>query len=262
MIPIIPQNADRNVSARDYKALDGRLLVSSVFATHQGEGPLVGRPAMFVRLAGCNYGSKTDFCHFCDTSFQFDTANAYTPQELLDFIMTQGYNKKQILVITGGEPTLQLALLDLIVLAEPMFETIQLETNGTQPKFYLEAVRRKMTKRFVSVVSPKANVNTGKYPKINNDVLWWANCLKFVISADPDNPHHEVPDWALESHKPIYVSPMVIYQKAYMGEVSSIWEDGLVDKVQTAANFQYAAAYALKHSINVSIQAHIFLGIA
>src|SRR5471030_214213 len=259
MIPIIPQNVDRNVSARDYP--EGKLLVTSVFSTIQGEGPFTGRPAMFVRLAGCNYGSKTDFCHFCDTSFQFDKAQDYTPQELLAHVSRQGHNKKQVLVITGGEPTLQMSLLAFIVIATPYFSDIQIETNGTQPKFYKEAVVRRMANSFYSVVSPKASMTTGKYPKISPDVMWWAGCLKFVLSADPESPHHTIPEWAFESHKPIYVSPMACYLKPYAGEVSSIWDDDLIDREKTKANYQYAAAYAIKHTLNLSLQSHLFTAI-
>jgi hypothetical protein len=38
MIPIV-QHRDTNRSARDYAELDGRLLISSIFRTLQGEGP-------------------------------------------------------------------------------------------------------------------------------------------------------------------------------------------------------------------------------
>lgn len=42
---------------------DGRLAIFHIFHTIQGEGPLAGRSAIFVRLAGCNLGNAT--CPFC-----------------------------------------------------------------------------------------------------------------------------------------------------------------------------------------------------
>lgn len=44
---------------------DGALYISGIFATIQGEGPLTGTPAIFIRLSGCNLQ-----CGFCDTDFE------------------------------------------------------------------------------------------------------------------------------------------------------------------------------------------------
>jgi 7-carboxy-7-deazaguanine synthase len=44
---------------------DGSLDVVDIFPTIQGEGPNAGRPAVFVRLWGCNLT-----CSFCDTDFE------------------------------------------------------------------------------------------------------------------------------------------------------------------------------------------------
>lgn len=218
---------------------------------------------MFVRLAGCNYGSKSDMCSWCDTAFEFNNGTAYEPADLLAHIMSvPGYNAKQVLVITGGEPTLQMNLLAFIVRAHHFFAHIQLETNGTQPKFFAEAAARSMQSYFTSVVSPKANERLNKYPPLSNEVLWQANCLKFVVTADLTSPHHTVPQWALDSGKTIYVSPMAVYQHAYKGEVSSIWDDDLVDKEQTAKNYHYAAVYAMEHQLRLSLQTHLFIGLA
>lgn len=263
MKTIIIQNVDRNVSARDY--VDGNLAVTSIFRTLQGEGPLAGRTAVFVRLAGCNYGSKTDMCGFCDTSFQLDNAEWYTPERLFGAVLDlPDVNTKDCLVITGGEPTLQKTLLDFIVKAQGAFAEIQIETNGTQPKFFQEATDRGMDGHdFLVVVSPKANERLKKYPPIHKDVAWWASDLKYVLSADPESAHHLVPDEVLEKmrHKTIWVSPMTVYKKAYTGEVSSIWDAELVDQKATAENYAYAASYALKNNLRLSVQVHTLTAI-
>lgn len=270
MKTVMIQNADRNVSPRDYVALDGKLAVSTIFRTLQGEGPYAGRPAMFLRLAGCNYGSKTDFCNFCDTSFQLDRAMHYDIEELAEVLVNiQGYRKTDVLVITGGEPTLQYALLSLItkLWAAEAFAVIQLETNGTQPKFFAEAEQRGMvipygSPMFETVVSPKANERIKAYPRVADTTMRWASCFKFVLSADPESTHHTVPEWALNSNRIVYVSPMAVYKKPYAGEVSSIWDAELIDQEATAKNYAYAAAYALEHNLRLSIQMHLITAIA
>lgn len=265
-IPILTQNVDTAISARDYADLGNKILITSIFDTIQGEGPLAGYPAIFVRLAGCNFGDKKNACDFCDTSFFFDKGTAYDPRDLLKSILAlPSYNSSRILVITGGEPTLQLNLLAFMVYARPHFADIQIETNGTQPKFFDEASARDMlymSRYFKTVVSPKANNKTNKYAKIPQAVLQVASCLKYVLTADPNSPHHTVPEEVLNLGKKIYVSPMAVYLKPYSGEVSSIWEDGLIDKEATAANYNYAAIYAMKHNLLLSVQTHLFIGLA
>jgi organic radical activating enzyme len=168
------------------------------------------------------------------------------------------------LVITGGEPTLQANVLALITKALCHFSAIQVETNGTQPKFFEQAEHMGLIgdDRLEFIVSPKANERLKKYPQVPEKVQWWAHAYKFVISADPESAHHTIPEWALRSHKIVMVSPMTVYKKPYEGEVSSIWDADLVDQEQTAANYRYAAAYALKNNLRLSIQMHTITAIA
>lgn len=265
VIPIgVVQNADRAISARDYENSGDKILVTSVFRTIQGEGPLVGRPAVFIRLSGCNYGDKTNHCDWCDTSFHFDRGVWYEPEDLLTTVRAlRGYRQNDVLVITGGEPTLQLNLIKFIQLAWPYFDEVQIESNGTQPKFVM-ALNDSVNKPIL-VVSPKAGPSGyGKIPDACLDYVEWVenSCLKFVLSADPNSPHHNVPDQFLQLGLVVYVSPMTVYARAYAGEVSSIWDSDLIDKEATAKNYAYAAEYALKHNLRISVQMHTFLGIA
>src|ERR1700681_1627536 len=137
MIPII-QHIDKAVTPAKYKPFKDNLLITSTFRTIQSEGPFAGRPAVFVRTAGCNFGDKSDRCAWCDTSFEFDKGMLYSPEKLLEVVMAlPGYSPKDILVLTGGEPTLQHNLIKFMEMAEPYFRLIQIETNGTQPSFFL-----------------------------------------------------------------------------------------------------------------------------
>lgn len=115
--------------------------VKEIFLTLQGEGAQAGRRAVFLRFSGCNLwtGREQDradaACTFCDTDFvgmdgenggRFADAGALA--DSVAELWAEGDNR--LVVITGGEPLLQLdgALID--ALHERGFE-IAVETNGT-----------------------------------------------------------------------------------------------------------------------------------
>ncbi|MDO4993213.1 MAG: 7-carboxy-7-deazaguanine synthase QueE [Prevotellaceae bacterium] len=96
--------------------------VNEIFHSLQGEGRFTGTPAVFVRLSGCNLN-----CWFCDT--EFHSFKEMTEDEIVAEALK--YPSRHV-VITGGEPTLQLtASLTDKLHAEGFF--IMLETNGTNP---------------------------------------------------------------------------------------------------------------------------------
>lgn len=96
--------------------------VNEIFYSIQGEGRFTGTPAVFLRLSGCNMQ-----CPFCDTMHQSGTE--MTEDNILAKV--KQFPTRHI-VITGGEPTLQLTpLLTQLLHEEGYF--IQIETNGSVP---------------------------------------------------------------------------------------------------------------------------------
>lgn len=116
--------------------------VKEIFLTLQGEGMQAGRRAVFLRLAGCNLWSGRERdragaqCSFCDTDFvgtDGEQGGRYTAAALAARVReTWRGGERPLVVVTGGEPLLQLdrALIDS--LHEAGFE-IAVETNGTLP---------------------------------------------------------------------------------------------------------------------------------
>ncbi|WP_285798604.1 radical SAM protein [Duncaniella freteri] len=96
--------------------------VNEIFYSLQGEGYHTGTPAVFLRLSGCNLK-----CDFCDTEHQSGTEMALG--EILERVLP--YPSRHI-VITGGEPSLQLND-DLVEMLHNAGFYIQVETNGTNP---------------------------------------------------------------------------------------------------------------------------------
>jgi len=116
--------------------------VKEIFLTLQGEGRQAGRRAVFLRLAGCNLWSGRERdrasadCTFCDTDFvgtdgqnggRYET-NALAA--LVDGLWNEG--ERKLVVITGGEPLLQLDEALINALHARGFE-IAVESNGTLP---------------------------------------------------------------------------------------------------------------------------------
>lgn len=251
---MLVQHRDRTILRKHYS--EDKLKITSIFRTLQGEMPLAGRPAVFLRLSGCNFGDKhpNNFCQFCDTNFQFDSGRDYSIDSLMEELRSF-YHNQDILVITGGEPTLQPALPQFIKSALELFPVVQIETNGTQAKFFAEI---QSNYRLVIVCSPKGNYKVGTVPKLSDKSLDKITHFRFLLEDVEGSPHYGVPEWMLKSDVQVYVSPIAVYAKEYDSEVSSIWEPGLIDMEATGRNYKYAAAYALSHNLRLSIQQHIF----
>ena len=116
--------------------------VKEIFLTQQGEGAHAGRAGVFCRFSGCNLwtGREQDrasaTCRFCDTDFvgtDGTLGGRYgSAGELADTIAAQwtGANANRYVVLTGGEPLLQVdtALVDAL---HARGFAVGVETNGT-----------------------------------------------------------------------------------------------------------------------------------
>ena len=117
--------------------------VKEIFYTLQGEGANSGRPAVFLRFAGCNLwsGREADradaVCRFCDTEFvgtdgagggKFESAHALAAA--VDAAWPHRDEARRFVVCTGGEPLLQLDSPLIAALRAHGF-MVAVETNGT-----------------------------------------------------------------------------------------------------------------------------------
>ena len=115
--------------------------VKEIFYSLQGEGARTGRPAIFVRFAGCNLWSGREedrmgaVCKFCDTDFvgtngpgggRFENAESLA----LAAAALWPDKSRAYVVCTGGEPLLQLDE-QLIDQFHGLDCEVAIETNGT-----------------------------------------------------------------------------------------------------------------------------------
>jgi 7-carboxy-7-deazaguanine synthase (Cx14CxxC type) len=118
--------------------------VKECFLTLQGEGAQSGSRAVFLRFAGCNLWSGREEdrasaqCRFCDTDFigtDGEGGGKFTSAEALAGHVTALWGEgddQRLVVITGGEPMLQLDRVLVEALQARGFR-VAVETNGTLP---------------------------------------------------------------------------------------------------------------------------------
>jgi organic radical activating enzyme len=168
-----------------------------IFASLQGEGPSQGKPCAFLRLSRCNLA-----CVWCDTAYTWRftgdnrphrsgktydrKANQVTLDEtdLARRIAALGQPR---LVVTGGEPLLQVSSLARMLALLPAGIAVEVETNGTlAPPPALDALIDQYN------VSPKLahSGNPAELALVSERLAHWAAepraAFKFVI-AQPDD---------------------------------------------------------------------------
>lgn len=208
MIPIV--NSQKPTKSERHPL--GWLWVHSIFYTIQGEGPFVGHPAVFVRLAGCNLQ-----CPKCDTEYT-EGAQLMDPKNIRhrieDAYSDRAPGVHPLIVITGGEPFRQ-NLTPLWYELARYGSVVQIETNGTlyDPAVFEQAEyweNLTNAKQLHVVVSPKAGKIAIPYDKID--------ALKYVVTFDAIDPKDGLPTSVLgmpapparpdpKYRGPIYVQP-------------------------------------------------------
>lgn len=157
------------------------------FYTIQGEGPYIGVPAIFIRLAGCNLQ-----CPLCDTDYT-SQRKRMSVNEILDHIAEMlRIVPCGLTVITGGEPTRQ-NIGHLIIKLIKGDMLVQVESNGVLgiPSTLLPHIA---AGGLAWIVSPKTSHIHAS--------CQYATAFKYVISADDLDMEDGLPKQAL-GHKAI-----------------------------------------------------------
>jgi len=227
--------------------LDAVLYVNEIFGpTVQGEGPMTGQPAVFLRLAGCNLA-----CRFCDTPYSWDwqrfdreqERHAMPAEEVLDAINRKAGLVRR-LVITGGEPMLQQDRWS--ALARTLREegwSIDVETAGTTAPAPDVAVS-------LYVVSPKLSLS-------GNDAKF--SLRPEAIKAFRDMGASKVA-WKFVCKLPEDVEEAMIFATVYKLPRSSIFilPEGRTHTAWLGSALNVVAT-ALMHGVAVSPRLHIAL---
>lgn len=216
-----------------------RIAVHSIFATIQGEGPHAGKPAIFIRLWGCNLQ-----CPMCDTDYT-SSVNMYTPEELA-MKVAEMRTVEKLIVITGGEPLRQPLTELIMALLLHVVATIQIETNGTLP-----APEDTSIFSFCDVVcSPKTGtVHSSLYPFIT--------AYKYVLHEKHVAAFDGLPTKVLDHSTHVRVARP---HKGFKGPVYLQPAD-TQDDAENAGHLQATVDSCLAHGYTLCIQVHKLIGV-
>lgn len=216
---------------------DGQTLdVHSVFHTIQGEGPFSGRPAVFVRLAGCNLQ-----CPGCDTSYT-EGRQRQSLLSLLDDIEAARLPNTKLVVITGGEPLRQ-NIVPLACQLRIYKLDVQIETNGSYE------VGKGFPHDATIVCSPKTS-------KVAAGMEFRIDAYKYVIEHDKIDVTDGLPTGVLGRAYPRPARP----PKGFTGPVFVTPFDSL-SLAHNHNNRLAAAAVAEKYGYTLQLQIHKQVGL-
>ena len=125
------------------------LRVSEIYRSLLGESRWAGRVCLVIRLAGCHRR-----CRYCDSPQAFTGGEMRTVSDLL---RDMAADPSPLVLVTGGEPLLQPAVLDLLAGLRDAGREVVLETSGTRGSLPLAAVPAGVH-RVVDVKTPGSGI--------------------------------------------------------------------------------------------------------
>lgn len=176
------------------------------FVSIDGEGVHAGRLAAFIRFSGCNLR-----CSYCDTVWAQDdeaTVDLARKEELVKWVSEQPC---ACVTITGGEPTLQSHLPELVAALADLeqIEVVEIETNGSVDLATLAADRPAKLQFTMDYKLPSSGMEAQMHTA-NFALLDERDVVKFVIGSQEDleTMARIVNDYDLERRCRVYLSPV------------------------------------------------------
>lgn len=100
-----------------------------------------GHVAAVVFTQGCNFRCR--YCHNPELVYPHLLQESMPKEDVLSFLRKRKGTLEGV-VITGGEPTMHLGLMDFMAEIKALGYKIKLDTNGTKPEVLQEAIERKL----------------------------------------------------------------------------------------------------------------------
>lgn len=163
----------RPPAGRERDAAAGRLRVTEIFLSIQGESASSGWPTVFVRLTGCPLR-----CRWCDTAYAFSGGARWSLDRIEAEVDRHGVCH---VCITGGEPLAQPGCRLLAERLAARGHAVSIETGGA-----LDIAGIDPRVRVVMDVKPPGSGESGRNRRENLDLLRAHDEVKFVIADRTD----------------------------------------------------------------------------
>lgn len=235
------QPAEKQVPVSVNPSVTNLLEIVKVWETIQGEGPFVGYPAVFVRLAGCNL-----VCPYCDTDYttnrRFVTAEALVDE--IEQIAPGG-----LVVMTGGEPFRQ----HVGEFARRLFAAgnyqLQFETNGT---LFVEDF---------PWYGPVTIVCSPKTPKLNEDMIPHILYYKYIVRSGEIDPVDGLPVLTLGRKEGVARPPKGFDRIRVFVQPMDEPEESMAADFRQGMNVNTAVTVCRQFGYRLSLQTHKILGL-
>jgi organic radical activating enzyme len=228
------------------------LRIVEIFDSIQGEGPHIGLPATFVRLAGCNMK-----CPWCDTKNSWNNPMQFYKEMKTTELIKILIPRKKHIIFTGGEPTVQLREQTTFLFEKlhSFDKVLHLETNG------FVFIKHIATSFDTIVVSPKLPYSEehvllagkGEFSYIDSIRQWGEHgaYLKFVIDVTYEDFENNI-DIALGIAK----ATNIPFDRVYFQPMSLGTTDEERDTNHEYYNTLAAAIIDMKVDVHVLPQLH------
>ena len=177
------------------------------FISIDGEGPMAGALATFIRFGGCNLR-----CDWCDTTYSWhdDEVNELlSAEEIYNYIKETGI---QNVTLTGGEPLIQKEIGRLLsILSKDEKLLVHIETNGSIAIEPFKKAYGEKNIRYIVDYKLSGSKMHGKMSLDNLNSVTKNDVYKFVVASkeDLEEAYSIIKRYNLETRCKVYLSPVI-----------------------------------------------------
>ncbi len=196
------------------------LKINEIFFSIQGESSWAGFPTVFVRTSGCHLR-----CTYCDTKYAYHEGHVMSVAEILAEVKK---HPTSYVCLTGGEPLLQAASIELMKDLCDLGYKVSLETSGDKDCAKVDP----RVKKIIDVKTPDSGEGQAFDPE-NLRFLDSETEFKFVICSEKDFA------WAEQfaQEKELFKKSNVLYSPSFKS-VSERWLAEKILRSQSRARLQ------------------------